>query len=486
MDSPPPQAAAVVKRPAAARRTSGRVWLVVGLIVVVAIALAVLLIIALTGGQDQGGLAAQPTSTAQAQPAATQAPPPTRVLPPTAAPTALPVASEPPVPYRCADDLGCVTIGPGEPILIAYLFVLSGPDASLGIDSQRGVELAAADKGEILGHPIELDGRDAQCSTGGGQAAAVKLASDPRLVAAIGTSCSSEARAAIPVMCRAGIPLVSPSNTAPQLTAPDRPPEYYCYLRTAHNDQVQGKAAAVFAREQLKVTRAATIYDNSIYSRALQQIFVDEFVKLGGAITAQQAVQETQTDMKPVLAGIAQSSPELLYYPLFTTAGAAVTRQARQVPGLEQLRLMGADGLFSPDFLKAAGEPAVHMFFTSADRSGYGDRYQEFVKKYQDRYGELPVAPYHAHAYDAATMIFAAVEKIAVQEPDGTLHIPRRALIQTLFATRGFPGLTGQLTCNEFGDCANPVIAVYEVFNADPASWNPGAGPQNNPRRIWP
>jgi branched-chain amino acid transport system substrate-binding protein len=190
--------------------------------------------------------------------------------------------------------------------------------------------------------------------------------------------------------------------------------------------------------------------------------------------------------MKPVLTGIADTKPELLYYPLFLTAGAAVTRQVRQTPGLEQVHLMGADGLFSPDFLKTAGEPAIHMLLSSPDLSGYGDQYQDFVKWYRDRYGEPPIAPFHANAYDAAMMIFAAVEKVAVQEPDGTLHIPRRGLVQELFATRGFPGLTGKLACNELGDCADPVIAVYEVTSADPARWNPGAGPENNPRKIWP
>jgi len=346
--------------------------------------------------------------------------------------------------------------------------------------------MAVGDLKAILGHPIDLVGQDAQCSAEGGQAAATKLSADPQLVAAVGTSCSSEARAAIPIMCRAGIPLVSPSNTAPDLTGPSRSPEYYCYLRTAHNDQVQGKVAADFAWQKLKVTRVATIHNGSLYSRALQQIFVDEFVKLGGTVTAQEAVAENQTDMKPALASIAGTEPDLLYYPLFIEAGAAVTRQARQTAGLGQVRLMGADGLFSPDFLKAAGEPAVHMLFSSPDLTAYGDRYEEFVKRYRDRYGGSPIAPFHAHAYDAAMMIFAAVEKVAVQDPDGTLHIPRQALIQALFATSGFPGLTGALTCNKFGDCANPVIAVYEAFNADPATWNPGAGPANSPRRIWP
>ncbi|MGZ9224663.1 MAG: hypothetical protein ACXW4M_03805, partial [Anaerolineales bacterium] len=44
--------------------------------------------------------------------------------------------------YECTDALGCVTIGPSEPIHIAYWGVLSGPDSSLGEDSKRGVEIA--------------------------------------------------------------------------------------------------------------------------------------------------------------------------------------------------------------------------------------------------------------------------------------------------------------------------------------------------------
>ena len=475
----PQQALPAVGRPVGQRQASRVVWLVVGLIVLVGIALGALLIVAMTGGENGEQSPAVLTSTRQPQPVAA-----TQSAPPSSIPS--PVVPEPAPPFECADDLGCMTIGPKEPILIAYMLVLSGPDAALGVDAQRGVEMAAGDRKGILGHPIDLVGQDTLCSAEGGQAAATKLSADPRLVAAVGTSCSSEARAAIPIMCRAGIPMVSPSNTSPDLTAPNRPPGYYCYLRTAHNDQAQGKAAADFAWQELKVTRVATLHDGSPYSRALQQVFADEFVRLGGTITAQQAVEANQTDMKPVLTGIADTKPELLYYPLFLTAGAAVTRQARQTPGLEQVHLMGADGLFSPDFLKTAGEPAIHMLLSSPDLSGYGDRYQDFVKRYRDRYGELPIAPFHATAYDAAMMIFAAVEKVAVQEPDGTLHIPRRGLVQELFATRGFPGLTGKLACNELGDCTDPVIAVYEVTSADPARWNPGAGPENNPRKIWP
>src|SRR5439155_1283278 len=111
--------------------------------------------------------------------------------------------------------------------------------------------------------------------------------------AAIGSSCSSEAVPGAPILWKAGIVTVSPSNTAPKLTAADRGPDFDGYLRTAHNDLVQGKVAAEFARKSLKVGKAATIHDGSPYAEGLANAFADNFKKLGGTITSQEAIAPT-------------------------------------------------------------------------------------------------------------------------------------------------------------------------------------------------
>ncbi len=386
--------------------------------------------------------------------------------------------------FVCEDAIGCVDIAPGEPVRIAYMFVVSGPDESLGIDTRRGVEIAIDDKKEILGHPIELIGEDSQCNAEGGQTAATKLAADKTIVGIIGTNCSSAARPAAPIISQAGMVMISPSNTAPALTDPAT--HEPGYLRTSHNDKVQGAAAAKFAWEVLGVKTAATIHDGSLYADQLQQVFAEEFQKYGGTVVAQEAVAPTDTDMRPVLTRIAASKPDIIYYPIFIAAGGHITSQAKQVAGLENTILMGADGMFSPDFLEAAGEAAVGMYHSSPDFSALAAEYEDFLKKHEEKYGEKPLAPFHPHAYDAAMMLFAAIEKVAVQDPDGTLHIGRQALRDALYATKNFKGLTGTLNCNPYGDCADPHIAVYQTVNADPASWNPGAGPDNNPRKVWP
>jgi branched-chain amino acid transport system substrate-binding protein len=321
-----------------------------------------------------------------------------------------------------------VTIKPGEPIHIAYWFVVSGPDASLGEDTKRGIEIAVDDMGgKLLGRDIKLTGEDELCGPEGGQAAATKIAADPTIVAAIGSNCSSAAKPGVPILWKAGIVTVSPSNTAVFLTVADRDAGYNGYLRTAHSDKVQGAVAADFAYDQLKLTKAATIHDGSIYAEQLQEVFVARFKELGGTITAQEAVAPTDTDMKPVLTTIAATNPEIIYYPIFIAAGAHITRQAKEVSGLEKTVLMGADGMFSPDFYKGAGEAAVGMYHSSPDFSAFAGGYSSFLDKHQTKYGEAPLAPFHAHAYDAAMIIFKAIEKVAVRPGRHAVHRPQGA-----------------------------------------------------------
>jgi branched-chain amino acid transport system substrate-binding protein len=177
--------------------------------------------------------------------------------------------------------------------------------------------------------------------------------------------------------------------------------------------------------------------------------------------------------MSSVLASVATGKPDLIYFPIFLPAGAFIIDQAKTTPGLENTKLMGADGLFSPDVMKTAGA-AVEGFMVSSPLV-QGAAYDAFVAKYVAKFGEQPINIFHAHAYDAMNIMFAAITKVAIQEKDGTLYIPRQALRDAVAATKDFQGLTGVLTCSTAGDCANPIIGVY--------TYHAGAYP---PELIWP
>ncbi len=393
-------------------------------------------------------------------------------------PTPEPPAPEPapaqptPEPFQPpSDPLGVVVIPPGDPIHIAFWGVIAGPDATLGEDSKRGVEIAIDDRGgKLLGRDIKLTAEDAGCNAEGGTAAATKLSVDTTIVALVGSSCSSEAAAGVPILTNAGMTTISPSNTRPAFTEPSqRGPggplekDFAGYLRTAHNDAFQGAVAAQFAYNELGLRKAATIHDGSPYAEALQGVFADNFRKLGGTITSQEAISPTDTDMRAVLTKIAADQPEMIYYPIFIAAGGHVTAQAREIAGLENVVLMGGDGMFSPEYVTAAGPAAEGVYLSSPDFTAFTAEYEGFLEKHRAKYGEEPLSIFHAHAYDAANIIFNAIEKVAVEGPDGTLYIGRQALRDALFATKDHKGLIGTLSCDPYGDCSAPVIAIYKI-----------------------
>ncbi|RLD00525.1 MAG: branched-chain amino acid ABC transporter substrate-binding protein [Chloroflexi bacterium] len=369
-------------------------------------------------------------------------------------------------PFECTDSIGCVTIAPGDPVRIGYALVIAGANESLGVDSRRGIEIAVGDKGEVLGHPIELVGEDSMCSAEGGQTALTKLTSDPSLIGIIGTNCSSAGEPASRIASDAGMVLISPSNTAPSLTDPNKSwnPGY---LRTCHNDKIQGAAMAHYVYEEMGLRTAATIHDGSPYADQLQQVFAETFQELGGTITAQEAVNVGDTDMHPVLTTIAAGEPEFLYYPIFIPEGAQITRQAKEIAGLENTKLAAADGCFSPDFVEAAGDACEGMYISGPNLEFGNALYDHFLEVHLAEYGEKPLSVFHAHAYDGTMMLLAAVEKVATQDEDGTLHIGRQALRDALYATKDFAGVTGTLNCDEHGDCADPEIAVNQITNGE-------------------
>ena len=367
--------------------------------------------------------------------------------------------------------LGAVEIAPGDPITIATIQAISGETASLGTDQVRGIEIAIADRGaELLGHPIELQVEDDGCAAEQGTTSTQKVVSDPQVVAIIGTSCSGAAVPAAQIMSEAGFTMISASNTSPVLTSiagEEAEAHQDGYFRTAHNDEIQGRAAAIFAFEELGAQSAATIHDGDPYTEGLATAFGASFQELGGEIVLATAVSKGDTDMRPVLTEVSAAAPDLVFFPIFQPEADFIVQQATEFDELADTeKLMGADGLLSDTFVVL---PETEGMYFSGPQTPEGSTYEEFVGKYQEEYGEAPIQAFHAHAYDAANLLFQVIEEVAVEGEDGTLFIDRQALRDAVGATEGFQGLTGSLSCDEFGDCAQPAIDVVQNTEAQEA-----------------
>src|SRR6185437_8404102 len=215
------------------------------------------------------------------------------------------------------DDIGVLVIPKGAPIQIGGYWVLSGPDTALGSDEKRAVEVAIKDIGS-------------------------KLVGNPNIAIVIGPACSSVATPGAPILWKAGITDIGTASTAPALTAPDRKPEYQGFVRTVYSDISQGSSDSHYVHDVMKVQKVVTVHDGSPYAQQLAHVFAGDFTKRGGKILSQEAVAPTDVDMHPLLTRIATEKPDVVYMPIFVAAAAQILRQAKDVPGLKGVTLLGS------------------------------------------------------------------------------------------------------------------------------------------------
>jgi branched-chain amino acid transport system substrate-binding protein len=371
----------------------------------------------------------------------------------------------------CADDpSGCVEVQQGDTIRLASSNTFSGPNLFLGLDVEYGVEIAVADRGSIKGHQVEIVKEDSGCSDPAtGQTAAQSIASDDTIAGVIGTTCSTETVPTMPILAAKGITMISASNTAPALTDPNSDTFAGAfYFRTAYNDKVQGAAVAKYTCEQLKAKTAATIHDGSPYADQLAAVFRDDFAsQCGGTITDKESYDPlTTTVFTSLLTSICATHPDVLFYPVFDPAGGAITLQVQQVSGCEKTKLFGADGIKDAGFIAQAGKLAsqVGMYFSGPDLN-FGDKYTNvFLPKYRALSGtKNPIAPYHAHGFDAANILMDAISHVSVVDAGGTLWIPRDAMRAYVANLKDYPGLTGNLTCDINGDCGSSFVSIAQL-----------------------
>lgn len=404
---------------------------------------------------------------------------------------------------RCDDELGCIAIGANDPIRVATLLPLSGDAAFLGEDARGGVVIAIADyDGKLLGHDIVLVDEDSGCDPERGQAAAESIVTQPAIVGVIGPSCSDVAVTAIPVISRAGLVMLSPSNTLPSLTEADASKDGLWqrgYFRTAHNNLLQGQIAAEYAYSALFEDHlttynrllenrnaldynlhgsdrrtAAVIYDSDPYTTGLQQVFSQTFRELGGIIPSANVIAFDDDQILVDLAGLASRSPQFLYLAVFEPEAQYIIHHVAELPGLADTIIIGTDGLLVANFAQKAGASADCLYLSGT--AVVGPAYDNFLRKWQELFADPPPANYHAHAYDATLLLLNAVEQVAQGESGGTLLIGRQALRDALAATQNFNGLTGRLACNQSGDCATgEALGIYQLTSAETAGerWPP-------------
>jgi branched-chain amino acid transport system substrate-binding protein len=374
---------------------------------------------------------------------------------------AAPAGGEPEV---CAtDEFGCAKIPAGQTVKIGMGAPLTGDYASFGVDISQGAAIAVTDAGTVEGFAFELVAQDTQGAPEGGAAVANKLATDPTVVAIAGHIFSGSTEAAIPVYDKAGIPMMSPSATNPPLTTLGSK----VFNRVAFTDAVQGKFAADYLYTKLGFRKIAVLHDGGAYGQGLADVVREEFTKLGGEVVGYEAVTPGETDYTATLSALAASSPEAVYFGGYVAEGVVLTNNMKQ-SGLENAVFFGCDGTFGAEFVEKTGANGEGAYAASLIPPESAEK-TKFDADYLAAYGvgAGTLSPYTWSGYDSAAVLMSKVKEVAVLGSDGTLYVPRGALVAAVRGTQGFSSITGDITCDAVGECNTAGPTFYIVKDGD-------------------
>jgi branched-chain amino acid transport system substrate-binding protein len=372
-------------------------------------------------------------------------------------------ATEPPAagePDVCAtDEFGCAVLPAGETVKIGMGAPMTGDNAAFGTDISQAAALALRDAGEVEGFSFELVAEDDGGTPEGGAAVANRLASDETVVAVAGHIFSGATAAAIPIYEEAGIPMMSPSATNPDLTAQGS----RVFNRLVFTDAAQGQFAADYLYNTLGVTNVAVLHDGSAYGQGLAEVVEDEFAALGGTVAIFQGIETGQGEYNAVLADIASLAPEAIYFGGYT-GDAVVLVNGMQTQGLQDAIFFGADGIWGVDFLERTGENGEGVYAASLVPPATDARIafdEAYLAEYGIEAGKLSAYTYTG--YDSGAVLAEAVKSVAILGGDGNLYVPRGALVEAVRTVSDYTGLSGGVACDEVGECSSSGPTFYVI-----------------------
>ena len=368
--------------------------------------------------------------------------------------------------------------GGGESMKIVSDLPLQGANRAQTTTMNNALELALEERdGELAGIPVEIVEQDnATAQAGSWDPAkcadnAQAAAQDEAVVGFIGPFNSGCAATQIPTLNEAGLGMISPANTYIGLTKPGgepgEPDEYYPtgernYARVIVADDKQGQAGVALLVEE-GVESVYILDDKETYGKGLADQFQQSAEEQGIEVIGRDGIDGSASNYRSLMNKVAQAEPDAVYFGGIIENNAAQLIKDKVGAGMpnDEVLFVGPDGIFVDELLSQAGDSAngIYVTFGGLPEEELSAEGQEFIEAYESNYDD-EIQPYTAYAYEAANVMFDAVEA-AAEEAGGVPE--RQAVVEQIFATEDYEGVLGTWSFDEDGDTSLTELSVQTV-----------------------
>jgi branched-chain amino acid transport system substrate-binding protein len=342
----------------------------------------------------------------------------------------------------------------------------------------QGVRLALKQANNKAGNITvkyeSLDDSTAQAGTWTPEATSAnarKVAQDDKAGAYIGEFNSGASAISMPILNEAGVPQISPANTAVGLTTNEpgadkgEPDKYYPagtrhYLRIVPKDTIQGAALATVMKED-GCTNVAMANDKEVYGAGLSRNIENSLKEQGVKLAFNEGIDPKASNFRS-LASRAKGEGADCFVFSGITANGAVQIYKDFSAALPDAKLYGPDGVAESGFAdpEEGGIPSsvakkVKVSVATLNPESYPPEGQEFFTQFEQEYGEKNPDPYAIYGYEAMRLVLDAVERAGSTSKEDVL--------KALFDTKDRESVLGTYSIDENGDTTLTDYGIYTI-----------------------
>jgi len=301
-----------------------------------------------------------------------------------------------------------------------------------------------------------------------------RAAQDENVGAYIGEFNSGASAISMPILNEAGVPQISPANTAVGLTSDEpgadegEPDKYYPtgqrhYVRIVPKDTIQGAALATVMKQD-GCQRVVIANDREVYGQGLARNIENSAREQGLEIVSNNGIDTRAPNYRSLAQRAAGENADCFVFSGITANNAVQIFKDFQAAGIR--RLYGPDGVAESGFAdpEEGGIPAsvarnVKVTVATLNPESYPPEGRQFFEQFEQEYGETNPDPYAIYGYEAARLAMDAIERSQTGE--------RQDIIRALFNTRDRQSVLGQYSIDENGDTTLTDYGVYTIEDGE-------------------
>jgi len=347
-----------------------------------------------------------------------------------------------------------------DKVTIAYIGSLTGGTSHIGLGGRNSIDLAIRLRNQDpkSKYEYQLVSIDDECKPNIGVQAVTKAGADRSIVAAIAHYCSAVAMATIGVFHKFGLPMITFTAVAPEITDSH---DYKEIHRIIGNAIDQNRIGPAFMRK-LGYKTWAVIHDTTAFGTSNDKYFTENLEKEGGTIVAKFGVSPDQQDFTAELTKIKELNPQVVYLEMLAPVAIRIRLQMEKLGINSQLDSNSGD--WSEDFIKNLGPIAEGALSRRIGKPL--DELPEgrlFLEKYAAQKYDQPADVWGHYGYAEANLLMDVIEKVG---PD------RAKIAAELRKAKDHPTVIGSVTFNDHGQNINDTSDVMVVQDGHWIVWD--------------